>query len=143
MSSYPSRTPVRESIASLLSTALSGVATVENHLVADPAGRAPLVYVTSATVEPSPDEPMGASWALMGFEVGVLVAYASGTWTARDCENLSDSICKTIYDTVRANNSGTGWSELFVSGRSQPSLETVGGKTYRVELIPVSATATG
>lgn len=144
MSSYPNRTPVRESIAALLTTALSGVATVENYLVVDPADRAPLVYVTSANIAPDPDEPQGGRSALAGFEVVVMVAYAQGTtWTARDCEDLSDSICKTIYDTVRGNYTTALWSDLFVSESSRPSLETVGGTTYRVESIPVVARATG
>lgn len=140
--SYPDRAPIRKAIAALLSTALSGIASVVDYLVVDPDGKSPLVYVASAST--SPDEqvtPYGGVGVLEGFNVGVLVIYSQGnTWTPAMCEDKSDQLSKIIFQTIANNaNHPSLWSHLFVPLESQPSNEPLGGQRYRIELIPVAA----
>lgn len=139
------RSGVRKKLAELLTTALAGTATVENYLVTDTDGRSPLVCVTSAGSLGEIDNEYGGTNQDIYLEVRTMVIYKQGTvFSGTAGEDLSDLICKKIYDTIRQNAvlapfdiNGIGWSAMTSDRPTLIDIIAIGGIAYRTEIIPV------
>lgn len=145
--SYPNRAPTRKVIASLLATALTGVANVENYLVLDPNGKAPLVCVTSAGTGPV-DEDYGDWVTDLYYEIRVMCIHSAAGWGADESEDQADGICKIVLDTIHDNGTrqidagGVGWSRMTTDRPTLVAIEPIGGNKYRTEIIPIAVRVT-
>ena len=141
MSSISRRT-ARESLASLLTTALVGTskpaAAVYAYLVGDFAGQSPVVVVASGSMERRRDSIGECYRSVFDLYVYVFAVYSdpAGTWTEADAEDAIDAIEAAIADVVLVNSREPGaWDYLGYSDVTQLDSVTIGGVEYRREII--------
>ena len=143
-----SRKTVRDALASLLNTALTGTGkpaqAVYGYQVGDFQGQSPVVIVTSAGSER--DQLTMATRRTSHFHLNihilVLNADPSSGWTEAMAEDALDTIEQLVDQTLAANLVTTTWRDVAYDGRSTVINVALGGSDYRYELIPVAIAVT-
>jgi len=137
------RETVRDALATLLETALTGsgnpAQAVYAYQVGDFGGRSPVVVVSSAGSERD-HRTMGERYHNFFYlNVYVFVLYADpGTdWGEDNAEDRVDLLEKEIADVLMDNFSTDDWVYIQLDGRSVRDSVEIGGQEYIREVIPV------
>lgn len=136
----PTRETARDALASLLTTALSGICqAVYAYQVGDFEKRSPVVVITGDSANRERQSYGGSMWnTTFRYHIHSFVLYTQGTiWTEADAEDAIDDIEQAIAGMVDSNTSGTIWDYLSFVGDTQMDSVVIGGEEYKHEAIPV------
>lgn len=136
-----SREGARKAFAALLDTALVDTNIVEavyDYQVGDFAGAASVIVVTSGGIMRE-RQSFGTCWFnayILDCYLFVLYADSDSSWTEADAEDKIDDIEAAFADVVMSGTSAT-WDQALYEERSELAVVSVGGVSYRRELIKV------
>ena len=120
------RQTIRETLATLIDTALDSTWDVFNYGTSIFQGKARNVIVASMDAD-RPDEGAGDvvnSDSIFFFGIGIFILYADDAqnWTAQNSEDALDLGEKKITDVIKDNRDNASWYRLTRMGRSRPAV---------------------
>lgn len=136
-----SREGARKAFAALLDTALVDTNIVESvydYQVGDFAGAASVIIVTSGGIMRE-RQSLGACWFnayILDCYIFTLYADPDSSWTEADAEDKIDDIEAAFADVVMSGTN-SAWDQALYEERSELAVVSVGGVSYRRELIKV------